>query len=49
MNNIIADSDADSVFDEGNISSAQQILHQGAGRQPYITRIFVIIVYLTYY
>jgi len=29
---IVVESDVDSVFDEGNISSAQQILNQGAGR-----------------
>jgi len=28
---MIVESDADSVLDEGNISSAQQILNQGAG------------------
>jgi len=27
-----ADSDADSMLDENNVSSAQQILNQGAGK-----------------
>ena len=31
MMTMIADSDGDSVLDEGNINSAQQILNQGAG------------------
>jgi len=31
MVDIIVESDADSVFDESKISSAQQILNQGAG------------------